>query len=487
MKDIRPLVAFRTISLIALIALTVFGGRVAYGYAMHNDMGPCESGSGDSQGARGWFFGFKETDGGLRLMTRERPDGMPAREARWMMKNGAAILCHRDASSPSLNNGTTFVWHNGQFPVCRWVSPREGEVFIAYSLASAGDIPQGVPVRLTVSGKDVEMSDMRAPAKVPEQPAFHREVLRMSFWFGVKVRKGSVLDFSLDFPPGDLVAAGVTPLLPNSGEVTVRIGLQPVNFNAFDEGYRLGDTAGKEREIRREMEKKNQAQTGEAKQQPQETPEQLAMSAQADAAPPRLLAHKTFQLLANFPKDFSTQPGAGDWFYGSDDGTGFQPMKSESSKWVGAEGTSITADQLTAIRGILPVIRWKCPVSGRMDMRCVFSNESVSGGSIKIHRSKERPADLPPEAVGFGEVSGSGCVQCGVNDTGKGDLCEFRFALPKQKPLPTGKASDPVAGTERALEKNGHPETFETGAFIQIIQQLEQQPPPPPSGPINIL
>ena len=120
-------------------------------------------------------------------------------------------------------------------------------------------------------------------------------------------------------------------------------------------------------------------------------------------------------------------------------------------------------------------------------MRCVFSNESISYGSIKIHRSKERSADLPPDAIGFGEIGGSGRAQSGVNDTGKGDLCEFRFALPKQKPMPAGSASDHVPGNEKDQEKKEHPETFETGAFIQIIQQLEQHPPLAPRGPIMAL
>jgi hypothetical protein len=442
-------------------------------------------GGGDSQGAWGWFFGFKETNGGLRLMKREQPDGKPAREARWMMENGAAILCHNDDSSPSsLRGATAFVWHNGQFPVCRWVSPLDGEIFIAYSLAAPGDLPKGVPVRLTVSGKDVEMSDMSAPSKVPEQPAFHREVLRMLYWFGVKVRKGSVLDFSLDFPSRDPHALGLNPLLPRSGEVIVGIGLQPVDFNAFHALYRRGDEARRERE----MEDKRKARTGEPIQpQPQETEEQLAKTAQADAAPTQLLAHKTFLFLAGFPADFSTKEGAGDWLYGSDDGSGFQPMKPDGSKWVGAEGVTIAADKLTSVRGILPVIRWRCPVTGRMDMRCVFSNESVPYGSIKILRSKEKPVDLPPDAVGFGEVGGSGRVQGGVNDTGKGDLCEFRFALPKQKPMPAGNASDHVPGNEKAQEKKEPLETFETGAFIQIIQQLEQHPPLPSRGPIMAL
>jgi len=488
MKNQPVVAAFRAINLrllLALVACAPFANREAYGYMMATDMAPGAWSTSDYQGAWGWFFGIEEANGGFRLMTRETPGGKPARDARWVLENGAAIQCHRDASSPSsLRGATTFVWRNGQFPVCRWVSPRDGEIFIAYSLAAAGDIPQGVPVRLTVSGKDVEMSDMGAPAKVPGQPAFHREVLRMSYWFGVKVRKGSVLDFSLDFPPRDLLAPGVNHLLPRSGEVTVRIGLQPVDFNAFHDLYQPGDTARRERE----KEEKRNAQTGEPiEPQAQETEEQLARTAQADATPTRLLAHKTFQLLAGFPEDFSTQEGASDWFYGSDDGSGFQPMKPEGAKWVGAEGVSITADKLTAIRGILPVIRWRCPVSGRMDMRCVFSNESVSGGSINIHRSKERPADLPPDAVGFGEVGGSGRVQGGVNDTGKGDLCDFRFALPKQKQMPAGNASDHAPGNEKAQEKNERPETFETGAFIQIIQQLEQHPPLPPRGPIMAL
>ncbi|XHR29867.1 MAG: hypothetical protein ACFUZC_04795 [Chthoniobacteraceae bacterium] len=327
---------------------------------------------------------------------------------------------------------------------------------------------------------------MSAPATVPEQPAFHREVLRMSRWFGVKVHKGSVLDFSFDFPPRDLLAPGVIHLL-RSAEITVHIGLQPVDFNAFHALYQPDDTARREREIRREMEEKN-ARTGKAiDPQPQETEEQLAKAAQADAAPTQLLAHKTFQLLAGFPEDFSTQEGAGDWFYGSDDGSGFQPMKPEGTKWVGAEGVSISADKLTAIRDILPVIRWRCPVNGRMDMRCVFSNERISYGSIKIHRSKENPTDLPPDAIGFGEVGCSGRVQSGVNDTGKGDLCEFRFALPKEKPVQSGNTSNHEPGNEKAQDKKDYPDTFETGAFIQIIQQLEQNPPHPPRGPIMVL
>lgn len=493
MNNLRLVTVFRAINLrllLALIACAAFASREAYGYAMAVDMRPGAWSAYNEQGAWGWFFGFKEANGGIRLLTREKLVGTPANDARWVAANGAAIQCHRGASSPSaLRGATTFVWHNGQFPVCRWVSPRDGEIFINYSLAAPGDIPKGVPVRLIVSGKDVEMSDMSAPAKAPAgQPAFHREVLRMSRWFGVKVRKGSVLDFSLDFPSRDLLASGVNPLLPRSGEVIVHIGLQPMDFNAFHDVYRPGDTARREREISREMEEKRNARTGEPIQrQPQETEEQLAKAAQADAARPRLLAHKTFQLLAGFPKDFSTQEGAGDWFYGSDDGSGFQLMKPEGAKWVGAEGVSITADKLTAVRGILPVIRWRCPVNGRMDMRCVFSNESVSGGSIKIHRSKERSSNLPPDAVGFGEVGGSGRVQNGVNDTAKGDLCEFRFALPKQKPMTADSASDPVPVHEKAQEKKEHPKTFETGAFIQIIQQLEQHPPLPPRGPGMVL
>ena len=272
----------------------------------------------------------------------------------------------------------------------------------------------------------------------------------------------------------------------------MRIGLQPVEFNAFADLYRPIDEERRRREILEDIKSEAAAQKGGALQpEPQETEEQLAREARADAAPLRLLAHKTSRLLAGFPADFSTQQGAGDWFYGSDDGGGFQPMKPEGAKWVGAEGVTIAADKLTAVRSILPVIRWRCPVNGRMDMRCVFSNESISYGSIKIHRTKERPADLPPDAVGFGEVGGSGRVQAGVNDTGKGDLCEFRFELPKLKPTPDNyaptNASGHVPGKEKAQEKKEFSETFETGACIQIIQQLEQNPPLPPRGPIMAL
>ena len=101
-----------------------------------------------------------------------------------------------------------------RFCLHRWVSPRDGEIFIHYSLAATGDLPEGVPVRLTVSGKDTEMSDSSAPSERPGGIAFHREVLRMLYWFGVKVHKGSVLDFSLDFPPRDPLAPDVAPLAP---------------------------------------------------------------------------------------------------------------------------------------------------------------------------------------------------------------------------------------------------------------------------------
>ena len=492
MKSLRLLAMFRATYLrlfLALTACTAFGSRAAYGYAMAIDMRPGGSGTGAYQGSWGWFFGFKENsmepNGGFHLMTCEKA----TRDARWVSGSGdgAAILCHRDASpEPCRRHATIFVWHEGQIPVCRWISPRDGEIFIDYSLVATGDLPKGVPVRLTVSGKDVEMSDTSAPAKCPSGPASHREVLRMSRWFGVKVRKGSVLDFSLDFPGRDLLAPDVVPLalLPRHGEITVRIGLQPVEFKAFSDGYRATEEARSEREILRVAKREGSARTGKpAEPEPQEAEEPLAKEAQADAEPLRLLAHKTSRLLASFPTDFSTQEGVSDWSYGSDDGSGFQPMKPEGAKWVGAEGVAIAADKLTAVRGILPVIRWKCPVTGRMDMRSVFSNESISYGSIKIHRAKKDATPLPPDAVGFGEVGGSGRVQTGVNDTGKGDLCEFRFALPKVKPTPP----DNVSGKEKAQEQKEFPEKFETGALIQIIQQLGQDPSRPPHGPIMAL
>jgi len=501
MKSICLLAVFRAISLrlfLALVVCTAFGSRVAQGYAMAIDMHPGGWNTSDYQGAWGWFFSFKEPNGGFHLMmTHEKPDGTSARDVRWVSGSGdePAILCHRGISLPPfLDGSTTLVWHDGQIPVCRWVSPRDGEIFINYSLAATGDLPKGVPVRLTVSGKDVEMSDSSAPSKRPEGLAFHREVLRMLYWFGAKVHKGSVLDFSLDLPARDPLAADVVPLTipPSHGAVTVRIGLQPVEFNAFAGLYRPIDEERRRLEILENIRMEAAAQEGGATQpEPQGTEEQLAREAQADAEPLRLLAHKTSRLLAGFPVDFSMQQGAGDWFYGSDDGSGFQPMKPEGAKWVGAEGITIAADKLTAVGSILPVIRWRCPVSGRMDMRCVFSNESISYGSIKIHRTKERAADLPPDAVGFGEIGGSGRVQAGVNDTGKGDLCEFRFALPKLKPTPENNASSDasghVPGKEKAQEKQGFSETFETGACIQIIQQLEQTPPLPPRGPIMAL
>ena len=492
MKSLRLLTVFRVTYLrlfLALTACTAFGSRAAYGYAMAIDMRPGGWGTGAHQGAWGWFFGFKEnskeTKGVFHLMTCEKP----TRDARWVSGagDGAAILCHREASpKPGLWNATTFVWHEGRIPVCRWISPQDGEIFIDYSLVATGDLPKGVPVRLTVSGKDVEMSDRSAPAKQPKGPAFHREVLRMSRWFGVKVRKGSVLDFSLDFPGRDLISPDATPVIlpPKHVEITVCIGLQPVEFSAFSDGYRATEEARREREILKDAKREGNGRTGKPPQpEPQETEEQLAKEAQADAAPLRLLAHKTYQCLSSYPADFSMQEGVGDWSYGSDDGSGFQPMRPQGAKWVGAEGVAISADKLTAASGIVPVIRWKCPVTGRMDMRCVFSNESISYGSIKIHRAKENPAPLPPDAVGFSEVGGSGREQTGVNDTGKGDLCEFRFALPKAKPTPPGN----VSGKEKAQEQKELPEKFETGAFIQIIQQLEQDPSLPPSGPIMCL
>ena len=255
------------------------------------DMHPGGWAASDYQGAWGWFFGFKENSevpkGGFHLMTCEKPGAKSIRDARWMAGagDGAAILCHRGLQTPSpLHDATTFVWHEGRIPMCRWISPRDGEVFIKYSLVETGDLPKVVPVSLTVSGKDVEMSDRSVPTMVPEQPAFHREVLRKLYWFGVKVRKGSVLDFSLDFPGRDLAT--------RHGEITVRIGLQPVEFNAFSGEYEAAEQAKRERELERER----RPLKGEpAQPEAQESEKQLAKEAQADAEPLRLLAHKTYQ------------------------------------------------------------------------------------------------------------------------------------------------------------------------------------------------
>jgi len=414
-----PVKFSRAIACTRLFLLLILGiglnNHAAKGYPISIRFYP----SFGTQGEYGWFYGFKDGSG-FHLMSKGKE------KDQWTSKSGASI---------SKEDGHTVKMFSAKntFPVCRWVSNGDGDVYLGYSLET---IPEGMSVRMTISGKDVVL----LPDRPPESPEvlhmgdnFHREVLRSSSWLGVKVSKGSIIDFSFDFGPDADPAA-----MPENCEVEMRIEFYAMDESAFNKDGLIA----RERMI-------------EALKGPKSN-EQLEKEAQAQMADIPLIAHKIYRCLASFPKDFSNQQGTNHWSYGYNDGGGFQLMESLETQagfqWIADGGAAITAQHLTSVRNVLPVLRWESPVDGEMMAISKFEDEYLPV-YITLNPSK-------------GRATGTRGIANLQHTMSKGDTCDFGFEFPS----PSEKA-----------DTNNYPQKFEVGAHVWILQKIEQNPPPPTS------